>query len=265
MGLAMDVASWTNNMIAALIQIRGEAARDPVGHRLPMITPLDTIAVLGRFSPMLATAIGGLQDHHGAPRGAIDVAHVDGDGLLIGGLAAASAVANRISITDYLSGYGVPGRAYERKKAPTASTRYTFYVGEFLPNVAETFLVVAHRQAVAEWQRGIDASVAALRNSPTDITRTIQPADNAAFWTAIRQLASSLDAIHANPPEDVFSRIKGATSDALDKTGHFVGEAAATISNKVGEIAGQAAEGFFSKAGLTSMVVAGLAVYMVVS
>lgn len=260
----MDAVSWTNNVIAALIQLRGEGARDAVGNRLPLISALDTIPILGRYAPMLQDCIGQLQDHHGAPRGAIDVQYVGDDGLVDGGFAAASAIANRIKLVDYLAGYGADGRAHERRLSLTATKAYTFYVGELFSNMAETGLVSFHRQAIADWQRGINASASAIRHNAMNLTAPMAAVDNAAFWAAIRSLASSLSVIKANPPEDVFDRIKGATSDALDKTGTFIGESAAKLAEKAGEIAGHTAQGFFAEAGIASMLVAGLAVYMVI-
>lgn len=260
----MDFSSWTNNMIAALIQIRGEAAPSPQGHRLPSITALDTIAILGRYAPALKRSIEGLQLHHDAPAGAIDVRSVNQDGTLDGGLLAASDVANRITLDKYLAGYGVQPLPYNRRTlGPSSGTQYTFYIGDLL-GTGETALVSAHREAVREWQRAIDASSSAIIANASDMTRRIGTTDNVAFWSAIRGLAASLAAIAANPPEDVFSRVKEATSKALDDTAQFVGKSAAQVAGKVGEIAGEAAQGFFAEAGLTAMLVASLAVYMVV-
>lgn len=273
----ISVSSWTANITAALIQIRGEAARDSRGNRLPMITPLDTIAVLARYSPMLVGSITNLQAHEGVEVGAINIRSVTADGRLLaagigGGIVTGSStviermvngdVKGRITIQKYLAGYGNPSLPYQRRPDKT-SDLHTFY-GRPNEMLSETALISAHREAVRDWQRGIDASVAALLASPLDLTKPLRPDDNAAFWSAIRGLSASLDAIGANPPEEVFDRIKGATSAALNEAGRVAGEGAAKLADQVGQIAGHAAEGFLTTASALSLIVAGLAVYLVV-
>lgn len=261
----MDFSSWTNNTIAALIQIRGEGARDANGNRLPLITPLDTIAVLGRFSQPIIGAIGRIQDHHDAPRGAIDAQYVDSDNVVTGaGVSELSAIANRISLVDYVAGYGDPYQPHKRRKEKSDSTQYTFFIGDFL-GTAETNITATLREVMRDWQRAIDASSAAIIHKATNLnTQPIDATDNAAFWSAIRSLAAWLAALDENPPEDIFDRIKGATQEALDKTGQFAGKAAAELANQTGKLAGNVAEGFFSQASAVSFLVAGLAVYLVI-
>jgi hypothetical protein len=84
------------------------------------------------------------------------------------------------------------------------------------------------------------------------------------FLAALRSVCADLDVLAENPPMTTADKIKGAALSALHETEQWAGRTAADLSAEVGKLAGNVASGFFSQAGLLSLTVAGLAVYLFV-
>lgn len=256
--------TWYPYAVAAMIQLRGESAPDAFGNRLPVTRALDTIAIMGQVSAPLVRAIEKfMTGENGLPSKAIAAKHVDSDGTFIldSPLGAATAIRDGISIADYVAGYGAPNAAHLRSVEPEPdATRYTIWLVDGLSN--EDGLLGFCRQALADWQATVNASSAAIVANALNLETPMSKVDNAAFWGALRRLCTDLDVIAENPPERTLDKMKGALSDALDKSAEFAGQSAAKLSQKAGEIAGNFGKGFFETAGVTSLVVAGIAVWL---
>ncbi len=258
--------NWYPHAVAAMIQLRGEAAPDAQGNRLPITRALDTIAIMGQVSPPLVRAIEKfMAGENGLPSKAINAENVDSDGTITADspVAYANAIRNGISIADYVAGYGDARSAHLRSTSPDAgATRYTIWLVDSIS--MEDGLLGFCRQAMADWQAVVNASSAAIVANAMNVEGGMSSSDNATFWAALRRLCTDLDVIAENPPERTLDKMKGAISDALDKSAEFAGQSAAKLSQKAGEIAGNFGKGFFETAGVTSLVVAGIAVWLFV-
>lgn len=280
--------------VAAMIQRNGEAAPDALGNRLPITKAVETIAILGTLSPHIVRILEQFQQRMDAPKiGAMRETYVTAAGFMnladapapisapgeiepmFGGDIVANDrkwrdAFNLVTWKEYLAGFPKPGKPYAR--TPVSRLGQGYWV-PWMPAVrveswAETDLYTFLCQMVGEWQMAVDAGAAGIR-AQANANNPMSSANNAAFWSTIRRLTASMDVIDENPPRDFFDRVKGAVkqsvNDSLDKTAEFAGEAAAVLAEKTGEIAGKFTQGFFAEAGITAIVVAGLAIYLFIS
>jgi hypothetical protein len=122
------------------------------------------------------------------------------------------------------------------------------------------------RQLMAEYQRALDQVTLAI----VSYSWTLASEDIcAAFMTAIRQQAASLDNMAENLPTELSADLKGALTAALraseDATAgiaNAAGKTAAWAANQVGRAAGAAADGFFDSANLLTLAAAGVVGYV---
>lgn len=255
--------------VALMIQRYGESAPDSSGNRLPITTPIQTLGVLGSLAPHVIRILESFQSRQGVSaevRGALPERFVDGSGFAdytAGQLG--EVITSLLPWKDYVAGIPKPG--YPPARTTLARTGQYFvpwlpsgFVGSWQETDLQTFL----RQMMFDWQAAVDASAEGIR-SQANTNDPMTPINNATFWAAIRRLTSTMDVIDENPPRDFFDRVKGAVSTALDQSAQFAGEAAAGLSQKAGEIAGNFGKGFFAEAGILSLVVAGIAVYIFVA
>lgn len=249
--------TWYPFATQALRNLRGEGRAGADGVTMPLLHASDGISVLGQLSPGIVNAVSRFSTQMRTPIVRSDA--VDSDGTLVIDQTNIGSLQS-ISAKEYVAGIGYPGQPYMR--APTAGA--DLYEPAILHNAItgdENQLLSFVRQLMGDWQRAVDAAAVMLSLAATsdDI------ADSGAvsvFLSSVRALCSDLDVLNENPPLTTADKIKGATLDALHTTEKFAGEAAANIAQEAGTLAGNVAEGFFAKAGVTSLVVAGLAVYL---
>lgn len=252
--------TWYPNTVGAMIRLRGEARPDVRGNRLPITGMIETIPILGLLSGPLIDAIKNFQESQDATPGALPIDLVNQDGT-IKASAVLLAASQLISVEKYVAGYGDPAQPHARQvDKDLDSAYYTFYIQDSLAAAVDH--VMAFRDALRSWQRAVDVSSAAIVTRPFDLTGSLVSEDNATFWLSVRELCVTLDAIAAVPPPVV--DYTEAIAEALHKTEEFVGKTAAQIAGEVGKGAGLVAKGFFAEAGLTSLFVAGIAVYLFV-
>lgn len=254
--------------VAVLITRNGESAPDPSGNRMPITSAVDTLGVLGTLAPQVIRILENFQNRTGSiddVRGAANERYVDQDGFFTPDAAELStALSDVLPWKDYVAGYPRDDNAAART---TLSHAGTYYVPWLPPRAfsafSETDLQVFLRSMMTDWQHCVDASAAGIRASAN--TSQPMPAVNIQiFWAAVRRLCTTMDVIDTNPPLDFFERVKGAVSTALDQSAEFAGKAAAGLAEKTGEIVGNFGKGFFDQAGILSLAVAGIAVFLFV-
>lgn len=268
--------------VAALIQRFGESAPDASGNRLPITTATQTIAILGTLSPHVVRVLREYNERvtdGDGPFGAMPVGLVDSEGFLrsdpqefeIGGGGGpfglsgvkVTTVANQvISWEDYVAGYpDLNTRPSNRAPLGQLGFRTVWMPDVVFESFAETDILAQLRQMMADWQHAVDASADAIRSN-VDVSASMGKTQNATFWAAIRRLCTTMDIVDENPPLAMFERVKQAVNSSIDQTAEWTGKAAADLATKVGETAGNLGKGFFAEAGITAIVVAGIAVYM---
>lgn len=271
---------WLTDVRTAIGGLRGWGAPDSRGVRMPCLTGLDTIGVLGQLSPSVVSAVRTFQrqvNGNDLANFVVESSEVGSDGhpdtgtghQILDGITGSNAFVawqarvGRLEITQYVAGYGYAPHAYKRSVIPGTSTFEPFYVSRLIVS-DEDQLYSFVRGLMADWQRAIDASAAAIQSVSNDTAGLIGPAQLRTFWGCITSLCSSLDTLEENPPVTDSEKLKGAALDALHKTEAWAGQVAADLANEVGKAAGAVTKGFFSGAGALSLVVAGLAVWLFV-
>lgn len=270
---------WYPNVIATISQIRGVG---PTSGATPtaLLSGLDTIAVLGQMSPGVIGAIRSFenQQHTDYSDRVFASEALSSGGRPLFGPALASGTGT--SVAEYVAGHGDWPTAWVRSiDKVTATDPGVFGINKAL-GIPDTHIETRTyevwilndedqlfnyvRQMLNSWQRACDASAAALNSNP-DTAAVVASDQLVTFWTCVRTLASDLDVLQENPPVSYGDRLTQATKDALQKTEQFAGEAAAALSEEVGKAAGNVAEGFFGQAGITALLVAGIAVYLFLS
>lgn len=259
--------AWYPHALDALRSLRGDGPLSADGSRLPLITALDTLAILTQLSGPLVDAIERFQrSQSGDLGGRVVQSRILKDGALtLGGGVIGNQVALSLSapVRDYVAGYGVDGAEWRRYLTPeTEAATYEVWIPD---DASEPELLRMIRAAVRQWQRAIQVSADCLVIYGANLERGMALDQLDAFWTAVRKLCSELDTIGANPPTSTTDKIVGATKAALDASAYVAGQAVAVTAETAGRTAAQVASGFFDQAGSTTLLlVAGLAVFLIV-
>ncbi len=250
--------TWYPNAQAAIGGLRGLGATGSDGVAMSLLTGTDTIGVLGQLSPAVVGAIKSFEsktagDAFADRVVASDQLNIDGSIDNIGALSDSS---NSITVEAYVAGFGDAGSAYRRSVIPGTATYEIFLASD------EEDLFSLLRGAMESWQACCDASASAIESCGVDTSALVSTQSLATFWQCVRVLAGNLDQLNSNPPTSYADRIKESAIAALHKSETFAGEAAAALSHEVGNAAGNVAHGFFDTAGMTSVIVAGIAVFL---
>jgi hypothetical protein len=254
--LASWLSDWYPGVVTAMRGLRGDGATGTDGNVMPLFQASDGIPVLGQISPGLVSAVRGYLKQDRVPRS--DIVSADNIADILSGIADASTDGtSSISVAEYVSGVGYPGAAWRRSNSIGGELYEPFSVG------FEYDLLTFVRQAMSDWQRAVDSAAIMLSNAVNASDIADQEA-SATFLSALRALCTDLDILRENPPMSTLDKLKGATRAAVDSVEDFAGKSAAQASEEVGRLAGNVSSGFFSQAGITSLVVAGIAVYLFV-
>lgn len=261
---------WMPNARAALIELRGGISasgsdttwrgdgQQAPSDALPRLSAVDMVAVIGVMTPGVVRA---LNSWAGTNPVAIPVSGIDSDGAAtVAGLVGAL---GGMDAKTYLAGFCDAQRLRPEQRSATPGDLgdgdRTF--GVWLTRSGETALYSFVRQLVADYTRVCDAAALAIQAAPAGGAQLPSDAVNLDnFWSAVGALASDLDVLHENPPVSV--SIKDAALDALHRTETFIGSSAADVSQEVGEAAGNLAAGFFDNAGIISVAVAAIALFL---
>ncbi len=263
---------WYASQLRAQREIRGDGIRgtgSTGGATLPAMFAIDTIAVLGQMSGAIVQAIESYQETQGAPPSAMWIGTQGLDhrtGIFDGGSMGAIIGSRTISIPDYVAGYA-PSKTQGHLRSPTsplglrpdgATDLHTVWVPDG-PSVEDGILSFI-RGMLTNWQRVVDISAAIIRANALNLMTTIEPNSADVFWGCVARLAIDLDVLGENPPESTYDKVRKAARDALDKSADAAGRGAAILAENVGRTAGNVGKGFFEEAGVTSLIVAGVAV-----
>ncbi len=278
----MTWVNWYSNAVDALRSLRGVAGLGTDGQALPALRPMDTIAVLGQFSRRLIESIESFmasQNDHEYPyhKRAIPIWYVDGDSMVAPlGAGRLFGIRQRdkliltepnpdvpsISIAEYVAGKPHDGKAWQRRTPDDAVNVFTIWIEGKRVFEEHSGHANAYADAMAKWQRAVDASAHTITNAAAGMQTQIAHVDLDNFISAIRALSFSMDAVVSNPPPTDWQQVRNALAKSANATADFVGQAAADVADKAGELAGHVAEGFFSQASAMSLIVAGLAVWL---
>jgi hypothetical protein len=260
--------AWYPFAIDAMRNLRGDGAAGSDRVTMPLLNASDGIAILGQLSPALVSAITSFQYSQAKSFGA-NVGRSDllDDGVLDNQPAALARMAESgalLSIADYVAGYGYAmDRPYLRFPPRGGDDRYEPFLVHSDVVSDQDGLLAFLRQTIGDWQRAVDAAAVMISSVP-NVTNTAHPQDVSTFLWCVRALCRDLDVLRENPPKSSGARIKEAVNSAVHDTEEFAGKAAADIASQVGQGAGLVAKGFFSEAGVTSLIVAGIAVWLFV-
>jgi hypothetical protein len=258
---------WYLGMMAAMRSLRGDGQVGTDGIRMPLLQASDGIAILGQISPAVVRVLKRQSENNGklsglamrsdllTPSGILNLSE-----LGIGDIADAATPSGSIPIVDYVAGWGASGSAYKRSPVVNGPTFEMFQARDGIVG-NDTAIIGFQRTMMASWQRGVDAAAAALSLVP-DVRNPMDVGVAIAFFSAVRSLCADLDVLQDNPPPDRWEQIVGATRSAVDATEEFAGKAAANIAQEIGHASGLVAKGFFAEAGITSLMVAGIAVWL---
>lgn len=275
------MATWGklgSECLSALVAINGEGSigvgGSVSGRRLPRTSAIDALTVLAKLSPGLVGAVSKISMDGRAWR----VGVADGDGIARADTIAVLALRSDggLDAKAYVAGYAHPLVPYQRSKAAATaqgvvllntSPLYEPVLAAFALGGEDTALLSALRQSMHDWQRAVAAATALALAVPGDLSAMQTGPGVESFWRAVLPLTSGMDVIAEQPITDRFEVLKGALGAGTKASAEFVatnaGELAAYTAELAGETAGTFADAFFSNAGLTAMIVAGLAVYMV--
>jgi hypothetical protein len=260
------IDEWYPETISALVEKRGQGGDDTRGVAMPLLMPLDTLALLGLLSGPISQAIHSFQNTAVGELGdrVVLSSRLDDNGMIAGSVTALIAHMDGVKIADYVAGQPVlgVGPAWKRTITPFGPS-YEPWMIESTFGGDETDLIMQVRALMTAWQAAVNAAVFAINAAGADIaSRPMSTAHAAEFLRGVRQCAVVLDILAENPPTSGSEKIKGAALAALNRTETFIGETAANLATKVGELAGNVGSGFFSEAGITALIVAGIAVYL---
>jgi hypothetical protein len=284
--------SWYPSTIQALLGIAGPGFEDAnTGITMPNLSAIDTMAILGLVTGSVVSAIerfnrdtNGISDKR---QSAILSSDVDGDGVLVDlevilGQAMGDAT-HHIDAKTYLSyptdlseagmASSTPWRRYPPSETqdglwaglPRMDTSFEVYVVNAVYKTdARVVTIGMVRQMIADYQRMVMACSSAIYACSADVTNPAPQDDLTEFLGALRSLCADFDVLNENPTE--FASIAEALHAALAKTSEFVGKALADISAEVGKQAGIVGAGvtggFLENAGLLSIVVVGIVIYL---
>lgn len=136
---------------------------------------------------------------------------------------------------------------------------YTVYSPEKHDESGQLF---EHHELVAAYQRACDAIGAGALTRP-DMAQPMANDTMLAFWSALIQVAASLDTLQDVPPRPPTRQV---LVEAMDTAAQFIGDAVATAANAAGEVIHQTAKGFFEGLGVygVAAIVGVLAIYLAV-
>lgn len=253
--------TWYPFAIDAMRSIRGDSSVGDDGAIMPRLIASDGIAMLGQVSGAVVNACRSFDQQINknlAGHGAMSSAQLD-DGIFYVD-ASIGDPGPFFAWDNYIAGAGTPGAAYRRSPIMRGPTFEPWIVHDPITG-DETALLSFLRSMIGDWQRCVDAAANMIATVPTVSTQT-SPGQASEFLAALRGLCVSLDVLRENPPVSSARKIRDAALEALRDTEEFAGKAAADIAGSVGQGAGLVAHGFFSEAGVTSLVVAGIAVWL---
>ena len=274
------MATWSkliDNTITALIDQNGAGTIGESGivkgRRLPRTSAINALTMLAKISPAIVAAIAKVSYKGQAHRSSIvdDDGTIDEDALILGGLETS------ISAKAYVAGYPDPNVPYRRSVAAVTaqgitalntSPLYEPAVESFVLGGEQTDLLAACRESMRDWQAAVNAATALALATPGDLARLQTGPAVDAFWRAAIVLYSGVSSIAEEPVTDRLDVIKGALRDSTNVTTQFIaenaGEFAAAAADTLGKTAGTFADAFLSNAGITALIVAGVAVYLVI-
>lgn len=270
---------WYPDTVAALCELRGAGALMTDGLRMPMISALESLSVIGRLSGSISGAVVSFHNSSGreAPLEVGNARHVP-ESLYVdaGSSEYFGILGDTISVDKWLAGMAPnPLRGWRRTNgAPWATGKtevdvviastqrlYSPFGIDTPVRVQEPAIAMQLRELCNAWERAVRAVTGGIMHAGPDISARLDDTYGAALWKAVRQACTALDILRENPPEETYERVRAAAAHSLARSADFAGSAAASIASKVGETAGQIGEGFFREAGFMSLLVAGIAVF----
>lgn len=274
---------WYPNALSSLCELRGRSsATDYTGAQLPALGAVETLSVLGQMSTSVIAAIIGWQDT-GSREDPSSVGRwtpgTDESGYYEPlSEEVTAALSDKITVTKWLAGFaplsgtpwartngtpsGMSGNSVVDSILGATMPLYSPFLVDDIKTITEPALVMTWHELIAAWDAAVKASAAGLMAAGVDIRNKVDDTNSRIFWGAVHRVCVALDTLQENPPASTYDRVKAASSVALDKTATFVGESAAQIAAKAGEIAGAAAEGFINSSTLMTVVVGALAVFL---
>ena len=237
---------------------------------VPKMKTSDMVALLGMYTTGVVPAVERVADaiipsNYATAEGESLVAGVGGAFTLMG------LDAPKIDARTYVSKtVGLDGAPWKRYLSAGASidksTTYEPVRDPSLLRDNQLEQIGFVRQLMADYQRALDASAAALATYNLGFANQDRCA---VFLSSIRSTGADLDVLAENPPTSLSDDLAGALRAATDKSeaalvsvGNAVGKAAAEIGNVAGQVAGSFGAGFFTKAGVLTLAVAGVAAWV---
>lgn len=255
-------------ILAELTRKRGQYAPN-----IPRLTKADMVGTLAQYSTSLANALSTVADRIARS----EFATASGVFIPLGAIASA----NTLTPQTYLSECVAPNKTTPWKRTPSKLTDDQLIKlaglspsGTYEPvrdptilRNEQTELIGFLRGAVADYQRALDQIAYAVSFYPL---QTTAPQDTCKlFLSSVRALGSDLDVLGENPPTTFGQDVRGAlaastdaSAKALETVGNAAGRAAGFVGNAVGNVAGSALSGFFDKANLVTLAVAGVVGYV---
>lgn len=284
----MGYTDYLDSAMSKLVELLGGDAANghtSVTRELPLLRALDYTTFLTQFSASVVHAVTANN-----AVGAADAAHdyvprsdlVDSSGVFTGEQADSVALQfgrNGILVATYVSGIGMSGQEWLRTVNAQASADDD---GAFTQLAAGTYYtpctlatsdtsggegnIPAVRELMIRWQRCVDICAQAVA-SDGGANAQQPPGTTEGYYQALGQLALYLDVLAENPPNmatftDAFSYAKTKVEGAVKDIAQDAGQAAAWVGNQAGTAAGAFAKGFFNQATLVTLVVAGIAVFV---
>lgn len=258
--------TWYPQTITAMRSLRGDSSLGTDRVVMPLLRASDGIAMLGQVSPNVVNAIISFErDQASAYGGKVGRSDLLDDGVMERTMVNLATMAGTaLPAAEYVAGYGIALNAPYRRWPPKGGdyTWEPFIVDSAIGGNQEGLLTFV-RQMMGDWQRAVD-SAAAMISAVPNVSNNADPQLVSTFLWHLRALCRDLDVLRENPPQTTAQRIKDAAINAVRDTEEFAGQAAAQIAGAVGEGAGLVARGFFAEAGVTSLIVAGIAVWLFV-
>lgn len=265
---------WYPQTMQVCASIAGWGNEGTDGQTMPILSSLDTMALLGLLLPAVVKAIEDFSvKYNEAPPAfaAIQSDLVNSEGVIV----VVDSTAKYIDAKTYI-GYSPDSEEYgfvsdtPWKRFPDPSGQDTTMSYEVYspqnPNLrtSSAQVVIFVRQMISDWQACIRASSAAILSNAADVTKTCPDDDLYTFLSSVRKLCLDLDVLKSNPPPVI--SIAEALRRALEKTSEFIGKAAAEISKELGKdvgiVGGGLTEGFLANAGILSIIVIGILVHL---
>jgi hypothetical protein len=277
------MSTWNDWMVSARVAlnaINGQGPVDALGLPVPLVSVVQATGLLGGMTRSILSQLDRLHPPGLGCAVVSDVVSTEGKWD--------DASLNNVGLTmeakDYLSAYPPPpasvgaGRAWLRSRVNYADPSVepggweVAYAGQprtpggyiyttYTPNQYDDTsgqLAELHN-LVAAYQRCCDA-IAAGALSGADMSSPMDNASLLALWSAMGQVASSLDTLSDVPPRPPTGEV---LQQAMNDAAEFVGDALAKAANVAGEVVGQAAKGVFGGLGFYGIaaVIGVLAIY----